>query len=121
MTKKEIKANAAVEGYNTIKEHLTGDKRIVAKIESVSRSGMSRKIKFYGKDFYDLTDAVARLADYPIRGGCVYVSGCGMDMVFSVLTNVNYAAMNIDGVSKSASPDKGYAGYFVDAGHYELI
>lgn len=122
MTKKEItKAAEAAEGYAILKQHLPKDKRLAAKIQSVSRSGLSRQMKFYGTDFFDLTDAISMLAGYPMKNDCISVSGCGMDMIFSVLTNVNYAAMKIDGASTGVSPDKGYAGYCVDANNYRLI
>lgn len=122
MTKKEItKAAEAIEGYAILKQHLPSDKRLAANIQSVSRLGMSRQVKFYGTDFFDLTNAIAMLAGYPAKNGCVAVSGCGMDMVFSVLTNVNYAAMRIDKAPRDVSPDKGYAGYCVDAENYKML
>jgi hypothetical protein len=72
--------------------------KIYAKIESVSRSGMSRRISFYmviNNRIERVTSQIAWLAGYETPGYYNYkvidnglqVSGCGMDMIFATLYN----------------------------------
>jgi len=67
-------------------------------IKSVSRSGMSRRMEFYAKDFQRIGYYIARVIDYPynVDKGGIQVNGCGMDMVFHVLSSLNYAMARID-------------------------
>lgn len=80
---------------------MKGDKqnkrpRLIASVVSVSRSGISRKIKFgfFDKDgiFCDITPLFAKLYGAKIRGcGQGFpVYDCGMDMIYHVLNNVYY-------------------------------
>ncbi len=98
------------------------NKQIIATIESVSASGMTRKISFYvvckGQRLECLNDEIGLVAGYKLdKNGYLIVRGCGMDMVFSVLSTFNYAISKIiDG-----KQTKNYSTYFFDADHYQLI
>ena len=66
--------------------------RIYASIESVSRTGMSRRIKFYRVEknrIIQATNAVNYLRhqkwDYMVNDAGMKVTGCGMDMIFHTL------------------------------------
>jgi len=85
-------------------EHLKAYKgqTLLAIINSVSRSGMSRRIEFYGigKGWMDKGHKIDRLGywiaqviDYPynVDKGGLLVNGCGMDMIFHMLYSVNMA------------------------------
>ena len=75
--------------------------KIYAKVNSVSRSGMSRKISFYRVEkgeIKDVTTQVAWLSGHATPGKLsergkyfidegLRVSGCGMDMIFNTLYN----------------------------------
>jgi len=77
-----------------------GDK-IYYIIKNVSSSGMYRHIDFYkfktddkGEIYkYWLSYQIAKALDYPFKKktNSVGVSGCGMDMGFSVISNLGYA------------------------------
>ena len=73
--------------------------RIICDIASVSRSGMSRKMKFLechrnsstGNYQYLTFFGMYRALGYnPKRDGLINISGCGMDMVFHTNYNVIY-------------------------------
>ena len=75
---------------------------------SVSASGMSRKIDFYAfennKPMF-LTGYFAELLGYtlPQRGfGGIKVSGCGMDMIFHIVSQVGYKLYDDENVLKSS-------------------
>jgi hypothetical protein len=71
-------------------------------IVSVSRSGMTRKMSFYAhnpkyNELSNITYLIARITNYSLdKNHNLIVSGCGMDMVFSVVSNFNYAMARID-------------------------
>ena len=99
------------------------NKPIMATIKSVSASGMTRKISFYamGKGYKRamcLNSEISLIAGYKLdKNGYLIVYGCGMDMVFSVLSQFNYAISTIiDG-----KQTKNYSKYFFDADNYQLI
>ena len=77
--------------------------RVKAEVQSVSRSGMSRRIRFYAATIYrgkpdidDITWLLARIGGYGMNDSGLRVDGCGMDMCFSVVSNFNYAAASHD-------------------------
>lgn len=60
---------------------------VYTKVDSVSRSGMSRSISFYRVqkgEIQDITWSISRILDYPMdrNSGGMKVGGCGMDMCF---------------------------------------
>lgn len=101
-------------------------KKVIVSIKKVSASGMTRKMDFYviekvsyGNDYLiNINDKIALIAGYKQdKNDYIIVRGCGMDMVFSVLSNFNYAISElIDG-----ERTKNYSKYFFDAEHYQLI
>lgn len=109
--------------YNNLKEYR--GKKIYAIVNSVSRSGMSRRIEFYVVDNNDIIRIgfyISRFLGYKYdadKGG-LFVSGCGMDMIFSVLSSLNYAMARYEGKYDDLR-DKGkriYDNYFVDSNNY---
>jgi hypothetical protein len=61
-------------------------------ITSVSRSGMSRRMKVYSKDMgAHLTYLVAKACDLSENDNGVSVGGCGMDMAFWLADRITYA------------------------------
>lgn len=85
--------------------------KIAASINHVSRSGMSRRIEFYAiksDDIHRIGYLIARVIGYnhDVDAGGICVRGCGMNMVFSVLTNFNYAAWAHDLAEKFPGLDR---------------
>lgn len=66
-------------------------------INKVSRTGMSRRINFYAEDCKCLGKEIATILglSYDYRYGML-VRGCGMDMTFKVLADLNYAMAQHD-------------------------
>lgn len=65
----------------------------IASVASVSSNGMNRKIKLgmvYNGSFVDVTRLVAEVTEnkFDRKHYAVSVSGCGMDMIFSLLENL---------------------------------
>lgn len=62
-------------------------------LRHVSRSGMRRSISVIGQDCADVTFWVARAMGERIdqKNGGIIVDGCGMDMGFSLISNLGYA------------------------------
>lgn len=98
------------------------NKQVFVNITKVSKSGMTRKMRFYvinkNHQLERINYEISVIADYKLDlNSDLIVKGCGMDMVFSVLSNFNYAISKIlDG-----KQTKNYATYFFDANHYQLI
>ena len=68
----------------------TSDTKIYAKVEHVSRSGMSRTMSFYmieDGELINITHVVARVCGYRLNedNWTIRVCGCGMNMIFFVL------------------------------------
>ena len=109
--------------------------KVYAIVNSVSRSGMSRRIEFYTVINGNISRIGYRIAavldyGYDVDKGGLNVSGCGMDMIFSVLSDLNYKMAELDnpGVSWDDIPgiiqkkfwksDNYYGWYFCDANNY---
>lgn len=96
-------------------------KQVVVVIKSVSSSGMMRKMDFYviyKNDLVRINGAIERIADYKLdKNGSVIVGGCGMDMIFSVLSNFNYAISTK--INKKMT--KNYSTFFFNANLYKLL
>jgi hypothetical protein len=81
-------------------------KRIYARVNSVSRSGMSRRIEYYAATTDDTGAAkiervgyyIARIIgeSYDVDKGGLCITGCGMDMIFQGISSFNYAACGLD-------------------------
>jgi len=112
------------DAYETLK-HYRG-RRILAVVESVSKSGMSRRIKFYcviDNDTAWLTPWIAKLLGYSYDQNGLVVKGCGMDMVFHVLSTLNYKMAEIEGKYDvlRTNNERIYDKYFFDADTYTLL
>ena len=97
------------------------NKQVCVNITKVSKSGMTRKMRFYiiNKNHLEkINYEISVITGYRLDlNGDLIVKGCGMDMVFNVLSNFNYAISTIlDG-----KQTKNYSTYFFDANHYQLI
>jgi len=121
MTKNEFKEWEQKEALTTIKSLLKGtNKRVIASVKKVSQSGMSRTISFhiYNKGhLYCLNYSISKLVDLPLTDQGVRVSGCGMDMIFHIITCINYKAMELDNYKGHV---KRYDNYIV-SGSYDYI
>lgn len=64
----------------------------------INSVGMNRKMEFYADGYNRIGYYIARIIDYSynIDKGGLSVSGCGMDMIFHVLSSLNYAMVQID-------------------------
>jgi len=81
-----------IEAIKKLKTLVKPNHTLLVNIVSVSRSGMSRRIKVLTKDFIDISYLVAKAIDFSedTRKG-ILVIGCGMDMAFSLMDNLTYA------------------------------
>ena len=80
---------------------------------------MQRKMMFYAlrdNRLNDITQEIANIAGYKVKDGQMIVGGCGMDMVFSVLSNLNYEMQE-----REQGKRENYGSYFIDANKYQLI
>ena len=108
---------------------------IIATITSVSQSGMSRNMKFAywstaTNSLWNVTWAIATVLDMSLlkSTGCLRVSGVGMDMIFHVLSELNYAMARHD-TGKTISElletkecgERIYDTYFVNANNYQYL
>jgi hypothetical protein len=65
-----------------------GFKRVYANVTHVSKSGMSRRIKFYliaDNSLLNVTRHVARLIGAPQNDAGLRMDGCGMNMAFAAI------------------------------------
>ena len=130
-TKKEIKATEQMEAFKHLQEYK--GLKVYAEVNSVSRSGMSRRIEYYvipeKNHLARIGYYIAKVIDYSysIDKGGISVSGCGMDMIFHVLSSFNYKAATLEtGKTLKELLDSGtygliYDDYFFDANSYGNI
>lgn len=110
------------------------NQKVYCNITKVSQSGMTRKMRFYAiskKDgeLRNVTYLISGIADYGMdKNHDLIVGGCGMDMIFSVLSNFNYAmarqdtGKNIQELLKTEEYGKRiYDKYFFDANNYSSL
>ena len=117
--------------YNALKpfKHMT----VYGTVNSVSRSGMSRRIEFYvateKNEIHRIGYYIAKIAGYPynVDKGGILVNGFGMDMIFSVLSNFNYAmaqletGKNLTELLNSGEYGRIYDDYFFNASCYRSL
>ena len=120
MNKKEKTKLAA---YENLKEFR--GQRVAAVVKKVSKSGMTRHIEFYADNHRRIGYDIAKLLDYPYGDYGVKVGGCGMDMIFHVLSNVNYVMATLDTgktiqelLKTKECGERIYDNYFFDADRY---
>jgi hypothetical protein len=77
-----------------LRDMLPPGSTVYTALKTVSRSGMNRRIRCYAaidKSIEDITYYVARALGYTMNDNGLSVSGCGMDMGYSVVSNLSYA------------------------------
>ena len=100
-------------------------------VNSVSRSGTSRRIEFYvateKNEIHRIGYYIAKIAGYPYDADKgLLVNGCGMDMLFAVLSNFNYAVAQLETgktlteLLNSGEYGRIYNDYFFDANYRSL-
>ncbi len=97
-TKKQ-KADDAARAAECLRESFPKGSKVFCHVDSVARSGMSRRIQFYqagldqkGQPFiFRCSYLVANLLDWPLNDDGVRVDGSGMDMGFHAVSCVSYA------------------------------
>lgn len=91
---KRTKAEDRQDSIAWLREHVPAGSTVYGIVRSVSRSGMSRRIDFYSFT----TNGPLYLTGFfsTVYGGSIprarrgmLVNGCGMDMVFAVVSNVS--------------------------------
>jgi hypothetical protein len=114
-------------------ESIRGQK-VYCNIKRVSQSGMTRKMSFYAfstkhNELANINYLIAGIAEYgQDKNNDLIVGGCGMDMVFSVLSNFNYAMARLD-TGKSIQDllktgecgERIYDKYFFNANDYRTL
>jgi hypothetical protein len=95
LTQKEGKIARAEYCKKQLRKILKPGATVFCVLRSVSRSGMNRTISFFaiqGKDLRNLDAYISDALGYRwVEGGGLSVSGCGMDMGFSVVHNLGSA------------------------------
>jgi hypothetical protein len=102
--------------------------KIYCNITKVSNLGMTRKMRFFSipkgqanEDLINITHLISIIADYKLdKNHDLIVSGCGMDMIFSVLSNFNYAMARFNNYQKKEG-ERIYDTYWIDADHYNTL
>ena len=79
MTKKELKQEEAKKIL--LKHYIKPSTKLLIVIKSVSRSGMTRRMKVLVNN-NDITCYIADLCDLSVNNTGLMVKGCGMDMTF---------------------------------------
>ena len=88
------------------------DKKCFATVTHVSNSGMSRNIHFVAitkkGDIYNLDALIHRITGYPFSSNSdgLRISGCGMDMIFNTLYNLNSYALMYNVIKTSRKKDR---------------
>ena len=94
-----------------LREDLKG-KKIIACVCYVSSSGMSRHIKFcyVGNNgyLYNISYKVSKILGYRYNNNdnSVIVGGCGMDLIFHCLYNLNSWALELGVIKPSKKKDR---------------
>ena len=92
MTKQ--KNQQSQEAIDYLKENIVANMKIYYLVMRVSKSGMSRRIRFFisiDGEIQDISFFVARSLDYAFK--CdegVLLKGCGMDMGYHVVTQLSH-------------------------------
>ena len=91
---------------------------LLAHVNSVSRSGMTRRIEFYaaeGNEISRIGYLMSKILEWPydVDKGGFQVSGCGMDMIFHTIYSFNHYAYRAENPGKDyVVPDSGYNYFF---------
>lgn len=88
MTYTKAEQQEAIDFLKSLKLY-NGKIKIV--IKSVSRSGMSRRMRVYTKKDNDISWEVSRAINWPINDVGILIQGCGMDMTLALADHLTYA------------------------------
>lgn len=96
------------------------DRQVYVKHGGTSKSGMTRRFKFYTTikgDIQNITEIIAKISEETLdKNGYIVARGCGMDMVFSVLSNFNYSVEFL-----KTKKFENYSNYYIDANNYRWL
>lgn len=107
-------------------------KEVYAIVNSVSRSGMSRRIELYCiGDGYDEKPTIDRVGwlvaritgeSYDADKGGIRMGGCGSDMIHEIIALFNYRMADIEGKTAElrAKGERIYDSYFFSASYRRL-
>tara|TARA_B100001093_G_C26540463_1_gene889995 strand:- start:224 stop:595 length:372 start_codon:yes stop_codon:yes gene_type:complete len=103
-TKKEIKLHEKAYAEAVLKELLKRNETIYSIIRHVSQSGMTRHITFFiikDDQVWHIDNLISDYLDYRTnkRFNALVVGGCGMDMAFSVVNNLQEAMNYSENIS----------------------
>ena len=101
-------------------------KQIIVNIESVSASGMTRKMNFFfvneERKIENITSQIAKMTESGRdKNGCMIVKGCGMDMVFAVLYDFNCAMIKLEELEGTGISHSERCKFWVDSNNYQLL
>lgn len=110
LNKKQEEIKTLLKELKEITKHLK-DKKIIASVEHVSSSGMSRIISFHYVDkrnnyLYNLNYKISKILGYTLTDKGVRVGGCGMDMIFHCLYSINSLALHYGVIRPSKNHSK---------------
>ena len=109
-------------------------KKVWAKVNTVSRSGMSRRISLYvvtqrryEKDGKKVHEPYIQKIDYWVAQATgrksnsdgVQIGGCGMDMIFALIESINWAVWEYEHPGEDIG--RGYYDYCFDANDYGYL
>lgn len=94
MKKTQLKEQEKIEALDSLKGILKPGNEVYTSLKHVSSSGMTRHIQVLvaeGERITDISYLVGKALDYKMNkyGDGLVVSGCGMDMGFSVIYNLS--------------------------------
>lgn len=109
LNKNDLEKIGLLKELKEITKHLK-DKKIIASVYSVSNSGMSRVITFNYVNkkngyMYNLDYKISKILGYTLTDHGIRVYGCGMDMIFHCLYNINSYAIKYKIIKKSKNKD----------------
>lgn len=128
------KGKAVLTDYEEITLEDVRNQKVYCNIVKVSSSGMTRKMRFYAIskqdcDLRHMTHLVGKITGYSTdKNHDLVVKGCGMDMIFHVLSNFNYAMAQRDTgkniqelLETQECGERIYDDYFFNANRYGTL
>lgn len=93
MRKEQAARESAIE---SLKKYIPRGSKVWGSIISVSRSGMSRRVRLYtiinvkdGKGIFDLSRFVGIACDRNVNDDGILMKGCGSDVVHDIITELS--------------------------------
>ncbi len=87
LTAKELKTKEA--RTDLLKYYIKKNTKLLIVIKSVSKSGMSRRMKVLVNN-YNITYLVADLCNLSVNDNGLLITGCGMDMAFWLANHITF-------------------------------